>query len=530
MSNNIPMIKSPESVEPHPCRCAELEAQVVALQARVHWFEEQIRLAQHRRFASSSERSDTVQLSLFNEAEAITEGSADDGPEETITYPRKKKTRGQRDLALKNFPVDRIEYRLSAEEQSCAACAGPLHEMGQEIRRELKVIPAEVRVVEHVRYTYSCRHCEREALTTPIVTAPMPHPAHPGSLASASLLADVLHQKFTLALPLYRQAQEWARLGVPLSRQTLANWVVFAAQTWLEPLYRELHRHLLQRDILQADETTVQVLHEEGRDAKTTSYMWLYRTGQEQPAIVLYEYQPTRGGQHPRTFLAGFQGYLNVDGYAGYHGLPDVVLAGCWAHARRYWDEALQALSKAARDGPSVAREGLQFCNRLFEVERTVQDATPDERLRARRARSAPIVEAFGRWLKKQQAVTLPKSGVGRAITYCLNQWEPLQTFLQDGRIAIDNNRSERSIKPFVIGRKGFLFMNTPSGAKASAMTYSIIETAKENGLNPRAYLQYLFEELPNRDLKDPTTWEAVLPWSDQLPIGVKSPASSQAT
>lgn len=522
------MIKMPESVEPRPCRCAELEAEVVALRAQVQWFEAQIRLAQHHRFGASSERSDVLQLSLFNEAEAITADPGDDGPEETITYPRKKKTRGQRELALKNFPVDRIEYRLSAEEQYCAACTGPLHEMSQEIRRELKVVPAEVRVVEHVRYTYSCRNCEHEALTTPVVTAPMPHPAHPGSLASASLLADVLHQKFTLALPLYRQAQEWARLGVPLSRQTLANWVVFAAQTWLEPLYQVLHRHLLQRDILQADETTVQVLHEAGREAKTTSYMWLYRTGSEEPAIVLYEYQPTRAGEHPRKFLSGFKGYLNVDGYGGYRGLPDVVLAGCWSHARRYWDEALQTLPKAARDGPSVAREGLQFCNRLLAIERTVQHATADERLRVRRAQSAPIVEAFGRWLKEQPGVTLPNSGVGRAITYCLNQWEPLQTFLHDGRIAIDNNRSERSIKPFVIGRKGFLFMNTPSGAKASAITYSIIETAKENGLNPRAYLQYLFEELPNRDLEDPATWDAVLPWSAQLPLCVKSPAATQ--
>ena len=189
----------------------------------------------------------------------------------------------------------------------------------------------------------------------------------------------------------------------------------------------------------------------------------------------------------------------------------------------------MQALPKAARDGPSVAREGLQFCNRLYEVERTVRDATPDERLRARRARSVPILGEFHQWLTQQQSVTLPKSGIGRAITYCLNQWDSLQTFLKDGRLEIDNNRSERSIKPFVIGRKGFLFMNTPRGAEASAITYSVIETAKENGLNPRAYLQYLFEELPNRDLKDPTTWEALLPWSDQLPNHVKSPVSTKS-
>ncbi|NMP24835.1 IS66 family transposase [Sulfobacillus sp. DSM 109850] len=304
----------------------------------------------------------------------------------------------------------------------------------------------------------------------------------------------------------------------------MANWVVFAAQEWLDPLYQQLHRELLQRDILQADETTVQVLQEDGRDAKTQSYMWLYRTGRDGPAMVLYEYQKTRDGQHAQRFFAGFKGYLTVDGYAGYHGIPDVTLAGCWAHARRKWMEALNALPKEARDGPSVARDGLQFCNRLYDVERDVREATPDERLRARRARSTPILTEFRAWLGEQRDQTLPKSATGQAITYCLNQWGPLQTFLADGRLDIDNNRSERSIKPFVIGRKNFLFMNTPRGAKASAITYSIIETAKENGLNPRAYLQYLFEQLPNRDLKDPAVWADLLPWSPALPASLRTP------
>ncbi len=519
------MVNIPETFESHACRCAQLETENAALREQVRWFEEQIRLAKHHRFGASSERSDTAQPQLFNEAE-VAALAVEGALEETITYTRKKKERGQRDAALKNFPVERIEYRLPPEEQHCGACAGPLHEMGQEVRRELKVIPAEVKVVEHVRYKYGCRTCENEAITTPIVTAPMPRPVHPGSLASASLIAYILHQKFTLGIPLYRQEQDWARLGVPLSRQTMANWVVFAAHEWLDPLYQELRRELLTRDILQADETTVQVLQEAGRAPKTKSYMWLYRTGREEPAMVLYEYQKTRDGEHARRFLTGFKGYLTVDGYSGYHGMPDVILAGCWAHARRKWVEALNALPQEARDGPSVARDGLKFCNRLYEVERDVRDATPDERLRARRARSVPILVEFQAWLVEQRGRVLPKSATGQAITYCLNQWAPLQTFLEDGRLEIDNNRSERSIKPFVIGRKNFLFMNTPRGAKASAITYSIIETAKENGLNPRAYLQYLFEELPNRERTDPAAWEAMMPWSHHLPEHVKSPVS----
>lgn len=492
----------------------------------IQQLEEQIRLSQHRRFGASSERSDAAQLRLFNEAEAAAVSPVDAGLVETVTYQRQKKTPGQREAAWDHLPVERIEYRLPPEDQYCPTCAHALHEMSTEVRRELHIIPAQVTVREHVQYVYACRLCEREAVTTPVVTAPMPRPVYPGSFAAPSVMAYILHQKYTLGLPLYRQEQDWARLGVPLSRQTMANWVVFAAHEWLDPLYQELRRELLTRDILQADETTAQVLHEAGREPKTKSYMWLYRTGREEPAIVLYEYQKTRDGEHARRFLTGFKGYLTVDGYSGYHGMPDVTLAGCWAHARRKWVEALNALPQEARDGPSAARDGLKFCNRLYEVERDVRDATPDERLRARRARSAPILAEFQAWLVEQRGQVLPKSATGQAITYCLNQWAPLQTFLEDGRLEIDNNRSERSIKPFVIGRKNFLFMNTPRGAKASAITYSIIETAKENGLNPRAYLQYLFEELPNRDRTDPATWEAMMPWSHHLPEYVKSPVS----
>ncbi len=524
------MIMNPEHPDrplSWPQRCAQLESENAGLRERVRWLEEQIRLAQQRRFGASSERSDAAQLHLFNEAEAEAASAVEAPAEhETITYQRKKKTPGQRDAALQHLPTERIEYRLPPEAQQCSACMGPLHEMGEEVRRELQVIPATIKVVEHVRMKYSCRTCEEQALRTPIVTAPMRRPVYPGSLASASLLAHILHQKFTLGLPLYRQEQDWARLGVPLSRQTMANWVMFAAQEWLAPLYQILHDRLRQRDILHADETALQVLHEDGRAAETQSYMWLYRTGRDAPAIVLYEYQKTRGKEHPKKFLDGFKGYLQVDGYAGYHDLPAIILVGCFAHVRRYWMEALQTIPKADRAGPSLARVGLDFCNRLFAVERDLREKNPAERRDGRRVRSAPILAAFHAWLIGQQPQVVPKSATGRAITYTLNQWPALQTFLEDGRLEIDNNRAERSIKPFVIGRKGWMFANAPRGARASAMTYSIVETAKENGLNPQAYLQYLFEELPNRDLTNPAIWEDLLPWSPQLPDRVRSPQS----
>lgn len=356
----------------------------------------------------------------------------------------------------------------------------------------------------------------------------MPRPVTPGSLASASLLAFTLHQKYTEGLPLYRQAQEWQRLGVDLAGPTLANWVVYAAIHWLRPIYDVLHAQLVQREILHADATTVEVLHEAGRRADQPSYMWLYRTGSVAPAIVLYDYQPSRAGARARAFLTGFRGYLQCDGYSGYHAVPDVVLVGCWAHARRRFTDALKTLPAAERDGPNAIREGLDFCNRLFAIERDLAVCDPETRRQGRNARSRPVLAAFLRWLRAQQRRVLPKSALGSAVTYCLHQWTPLTAFLQDGRLAIDNNRAERAIKPFVIGRKNWLFANTPRGARASALAYSLIETAKANGCDPRAYLEYLLAQLPNRTRQDPATWADLLPWSADLPDGVKTPKKAE--
>jgi len=256
---------------------ARLKEQVAELTAKVNWFMEQFKLAQHRQFGASSERtvSTKEQSSLFNEAEKEAEPELAEPTVETITYKRRKQE-GHREAMLKDLPVETIEYRLPPEEQVCPNCGGPLHEMSTEVRQELKVIPAQVKIVKHVRYVYSCRRCEREDTSTPVVTAQAPAPVIPGSLASPSAVAYIMNSKYVDGLPLYRQEQQLSRLGVELSRQTMANWVVYAADKWLSPLYDRLHQHLLKRDILQADETTLQVLHEDGRAAEAQSYMWLY--------------------------------------------------------------------------------------------------------------------------------------------------------------------------------------------------------------------------------------------------------------
>jgi transposase len=391
--------------------------------------------------------------------------------------------------------------------------------MSTEVRQEIKYIPAEVKVVKHVRYVYSCRHCEREELETPIVTAPMPKPVYSGSLASPSIMAHIMNQKYVDGLPLYRQEKQFARLGVALSRQTIANWMIYGANQWLGLLYDRMHQLLLKQDILHADETTLQVLHEPGRPATSNSYLWLYRTGKEGPPTILYDYQETRAGKNAKEFLTGFKGYLQVDGYAGYHKVPDVILVGCWAHARRKFTEALNALPSSKRLSSVTATDGLLFCNQLFAIERELKDLSSEERYEKRFKRSKPVLDAFLSWLKIQEHKVLPKSALGQAINYCLNQWEKLVAFLKDGRLELDNNRSERSIKPFVIGRKNWLFSNTPKGARASAIIYSIVETAKANGLNPYFYLNFLFEKLPNMDTTDEGALDKLLPWSTSLPI-----------
>ncbi len=349
--------KSTNTIDELQERYEKLEQQNAELTAKVKWFEEQFRLSQQRRFGSSSERtvSDAEQLELFNEAESEAKPELEEPTVETITYSRRKKV-GQRKELLENLPVETIEYRLTEEEQVCSCCGGPLHEMSTEVRQELKIIPAQVKVVKHVRHVYSCRRCEREEINTPIVTAPMPSPVFPGSLASPSAMAYIMSQKYVEGMPLYRQEQQLARLGINLPRQTLANWMLHGADKWLSLLYDRMHHHLLKQDILHADETTLQVLREPGRAAETKSYMWLYRSGREGPPIILYEYQTTRASKYPRRFLSGFKGYLHIDGYAGYNGLPDITLVGCWAHARRKFDEALKALPDSARSVSVTAK------------------------------------------------------------------------------------------------------------------------------------------------------------------------------
>lgn len=505
---------------------AILEQQNEELTAKLKWYEEQFRLSQEKRFSPSSEKTDSNQLSIFNEAEKESRPNKEEPKLEEITYKRRK-GKGLKKQSFEDLPVEIIEYRLDQEEQICPACDHSLHEMSKEIRKELKIVPAQVKVVEHVRYVYACRQCEKDNTSTPIITANMPKPVLKGSFVSPSLMAYIMHRKYSEAVPLYRQEQQFINFGIDISRQNLANWVIHGANHWLKLLYDRLHTYLLKEKVVHADETTMQVLDEKGKKPTSKSYMWLYATGSFGPQIYLYDYQPSRAKKHPKIFLDGFKGYLQTDGYAGYNAVKDVTLVGCLAHARRGFTDALKALPKECDISRTNAKEGIDFCNKLFSIERTLKELSAEERYEKRLEQSKPVLEAFLLWLNIKQKQVLPKSSLGKAVKYCLNQWTKLEAYLLDGKLEISNNRAERAIKPFVIGRKNWLFSKSPHGATSSGIIYSIIETAKSNNLNPFYYLSYLFEKLPNIDTDSVEQLDELLPWSESIPDQCKIPSKN---
>jgi len=494
-------------------KCRRLEAKVSELEAIIKWYEEKLKLNAHKKYGSPSEQTNGEQLGFFDEAEVTADTQIPEPDIERITYTRKKRT-GKREEDFSALPVETVTHELPEEEHICPECGEQLHVMGKEVRKELTVIPAQVKVTEHIRHVYSCRSCEKTGTSVPVVKASMPAPVIKGSAASPSAVAHIMTQKYVTCTPLYRQEQEFERQGISLSRQTMANWIVKASSDWLEPLYERLKKELLANKVLHADETTVQVLREPDRKAQTDSYMWLYRTsGDAEKPVALYEYRQTRSSRNPKLFLNGWGGYLHTDGYPGYHTLPvGITVVGCWAHMRRKFDEALKGMASYERN-KAQAQTGLDYCNRLFAAEHEFNQADPEERLKQRLALSKPIAEAFFSWVKDLNV--LPKSLLGKAVYYALQQQKYLMNVYLDGRLELSNNRAERSIKPFVIGRKNWLFCNTPSGARASSVIYSVIETAKENGLKPFEYLKFLFEVVPNSTTSQ---LDSFIPWGDSVP------------
>lgn len=494
---------------------AAKDAEIAKLKQSVQGLLEQFRLAQQKRFGASSESSEShdYQGELFNEAEV----TADTPIELTTGDVALPKKRAKRQPLSKDLPREVITHDISEADKQCA-CGHQLTVMGQDSSEKLKFIPAQISVIEHIRLKYSCKHCETKGTQANIKQAPVPASPIPKGFATPSLLSQLITSKYQYALPLYRQETLFKQHGIELSRQTMSDWMMKSAALF-KPLYDLLHQQLLMQPIIHADETTLKVINDE----RVKSYMWVYCSGADGPSelareqglrnIALYDYQDgSRASTCVSHFLATeqvvFDGYLQVDGYAAYQRASH-KLVGCWAHARRKFKEAAVAQGKSKTGKMSKADMGLNMIAKLYRIESQIKELSLEERLYFRRTHSNAQLALFKQWLDKSAAQVSEKSALGKAIYYSLYQWSKLSRYTEDGRLNIDNNRAERAVKPFVIGRKNWLFNHNHRGAEASAMLYSIIETAKANGLIPFDYIEHCLEQLshPNCDLN------SLLPW-----------------
>ena len=493
-----------------------LENTIKDLQNQVNNLTEMILILRKEKFGPSSEKTPKQvdgQLSLFNEAELEADATVPEPIKKEVKGYVRTDSRKKREELIKDLPVREILCEAAPEDLYCGQCNTELKPLGKEVvREELEYIPAKLQIVRYVRMAYECPKCKhterpfiKKALTP---TSLMNH-----SLASPSSVANVMYQKYVNSVPLYRQEKDWEQLGISLSRATMANWVIRCSQDYLIPVVEHMRKELLSRDIIHCDETPVQVLKEEGKKPQTKSYMWLYRTGNDDKSpIVLYDYQPSRNGDHAVTFLKDFEGFVHSDGFSGYNKLTGIIRCGCWAHLRRKFVEAVPG-KKAPGTPPTNAEIGRDYCDRLFEIERGLKDLSPEERKVKRLELEKPILEAFWCWLENLNV--LSGSALGKAVTYAKNQKQYMENYLLDGRCALSNNAAENAIRPFTVGRKNWLFADTPKGACASAAVYSIIETAKTNGLNVYTYLEYLLLYMPDTDWRNyPEELDNLMPWS----------------
>lgn len=473
----------------------QYKAQVLSLQ-------EQLNLALARRYAASSEKLSPDQIRLFDEAEqdTIEEAKA----EQSITVPAHTRKRGGRRKLPESLPRVDVIHALAEEERVCPHDGQVLKAIKDVISEQLDIIPAKIQVIRHIRKQYAC------ACGQCIQTAPLPAQPIPKSLASPGLLAHITVSKYQDALPLYRQEAILQRIGVDLPRATLANWMIQAG-TLIQPVINLLRERLLAYDIVQMDETTVQVLKEPGRTAQSTSYLWVQRGGPPAEPVILFDYDPSRAQGVPKRVLEGFKGILQTDGYEGYNAVVAVnalTHVGCMAHARRKFSEAVKAQGKKKQNGK--AQRGLAFIQKLYRIEKQARAFTPEARYDYRQQHARPVLDKLRDWLDEVLPQVPPTSVTGKALNYLHNEWSKLLRYLDDGRLEIDNNLAENAIRPFVVGRKNWLFSDSVRGVKASANLYSLIETAKANGLEPYAYLRYLFTELPKAETLE--SIEALLP------------------
>jgi len=479
----------------------------------IEYLLEQFVLLRHRQFGSSSEIL-SGQGRLFDEAETLATATteADDIapiPNAPVTSSASKpaaKARGKRAPLPAELPRVVVIHDVPEAERTCP-CGTPMVKMGQQVSEQLDIVPMQIRVLQHVRYTYGCPVSECAPVTAALPAQPLPK-----SNASADFLAMLLTVKYVDGLPLTRFNKVLTRHGVPVPVSTLARWVIGSAEKVLQPLFNVMRDTLFDGRFIHMDETVVQVLKEKDKAPTSNSYMWVGVGGPPDKPVVIYDYDPSRSGAVPTRLLQGYQGYLMTDGYEGYNALArteGIEHLVCWAHVRRKFVEATRVQPKGKK---GLADQAVALIGRLYGVERKHKEASFEERHLARQSASVPILAELRAWLEKTQPAVVPGCALGKALSYMHDYWEKLIRYVERGDLPIDNNRAENAIRPFVIGRKAWLFSDTPAGANASAIIYSMVETAKANGLDPYAWLRRVMRELPAARTVEEI--EALLPWN----------------
>ena len=472
----------------------------------INYLFEQFLLARRRMFGASSEQQ-ASQARLFDEAEALAATSSQEQdsaplPEET---PQSKAARGKRAPLPPELKRIDVVHDVPEADRICP-CGTPMVLIGQDVSEQLDIVPMQVRVVRHIRLRYACLDGD----VAPLMAALPPQPL-PKSNASADFLAMLLTVKFVDGLPLYRFGKVLDRHGAPVPTQTLARWVI-AASRMLQPLLNLMRDALLDGSVLHIDETVVQVLKEIDRKVTSNSYMWVQTGGPPGKPVVIFDYDPSRSGKVPVRLLHDYRGYLMADGYDGYNELArtdGIERLACWAHVRRRFVDAVKVQPKGKQ---GRADEALALIAKLYRIEREHKDATIEVRMLARQQYSVPALAALHAWMLKTLPVVTPKSALGTALSYLRDYWSMLTRYTERGDLPIDNNRCENAIRPFVIGRKAWLFSDTPAGAHSSAVIYSLVETVKANGLDPYAWLRRVMRDLPAAKTVDEV--EALLPWN----------------
>lgn len=438
-------------------------------------------------------------------------------------YTRKPRQPGVRAEMLEFLPKEIEEY-IVGDEENCSVCGSDLKVIGKKlIRTEVEFVPAKVKVKQIVQQVVKCTKCGTQDSEHPndhFQKAAIPAPVLPHSIATPSLVAQVMYQKFAMGIPLNRQESDFHRMGLVLPRSSMAHWMIRCSDEWLLPVYHCIREELLKCAIIHMDETRIQVNKEEGKKASSQSWMWVMQSGMHETIkATFFHYSCTRGAAVPQKLLETFRGYLTTDAYIGYEKVEGITRSLCWAHCRRYFAESIPLDHKGKEIPGSKGAEGREFINLLFKLEEEMKDFSHEERKEKRQEAAKAILEAFWSWVEETSQIPTTNDKLTKALGYVQNQRHYLETFLEDGRLAISNNLCESHIRPFATARRAWLFADTPKGATANAILYTLVETAKANQLDVYEYLRYLLTVMPNTDFKNhPELVVNYLPWSKDLP------------